>query len=555
MRRRGSWRRIWPVSSVVLTVLAGSTIVPATVSVAGVSSPTPCPGVPLTLNLGTAAPVLLVHGFNDGPSRFTQGSPSLVDAIKTAVPGTKSITFDYHLVAKNWVTDPAIGAQLAQCITWLATRSDKQKGPGRIIIVAHSMGGLAVRCALSAACVKTAPADPKLIRLLITLGTPNTGSNPQTLGPIADTVCGWISACDALIELRNASTAAQAMVPHSNQLKVLAALPPQIPLVAIAGEITITTDLFGSGLNAISTGAGGVFNDGDAVVPVPSALAEAQSSPGHDRRGAKSIVVNCGSVPINLAVPWSLETIALKAPAPPVSCWHLTETTDSRWQSDITAAIQPAAQALSLRACTPAALLTAMAAKDPTGATGRKIVAYACKSGWAVTEVHQPLTLSTGSVVQDTGFAVLRQKEAGWTDEGIGDGTCLNPGVCSGYSLPAPALLAALLKKAGISVPAPCTQAAVTSAVAPSMNAPQRGVGKWNVSGYACQDGYSLALINVSQGLDLVAILQQQGSSWEPVYGPTEGLCIEPIDLQFCPNHKLPLPRAILHALIAATSP
>jgi hypothetical protein len=99
---------------------------------------------------------------------------------------------------------------------------------------------------------------------------------------------------------------------------------------------------------------------------------------------------------------------------------------------------------------------------------------------------------------------------------------------------------------------APCTQPAMTSAVAPSMNAPREGGVKWAVATYVCRDGYALADINVVQGLDVVAILKQQGSSWIPVYGPTEGLCIEPVDLQFCPNHRLPLPLAVLQTLEAA---
>jgi hypothetical protein len=86
------------------------------------------------------------------------------------------------------------------------------------------------------------------------------------------------------------------------------------------------------------------------------------------------------------------------------------------------------------------------------------------------------------------------------------------------------------------------------------MNAPQQGGVQWNVSAYACKDGYSLVRIHVNQGLDVVAILKQQGSSWKPVYGPTEGLCIEPVDLAYCPNHQLPLPLPVLQSLEAATT-
>jgi hypothetical protein len=98
---------------------------------------------------------------------------------------------------------------------------------------------------------------------------------------------------------------------------------------------------------------------------------------------------------------------------------------------------------------------------------------------------------------------------------------------------------------------APCTQQALTNAVVPSMNAFKENRADWKVADYVCQDGYAYVPVIVTQGLDLVAILKQQGLSWTAVYGPTEGLCIEPVDLQFCPHHKLPLPLPVLRTLLA----
>ena len=104
------------------------------------------------------------------------------EAITKGVPGVTVVTpFDYYSTAHQatgWVTDPAIGAALATDITCLASASAAQGGPGEVIIVAHSMGGLAVRCAVDQACVgqghKAANADQ--IGLVVTLGTPNLGS-------------------------------------------------------------------------------------------------------------------------------------------------------------------------------------------------------------------------------------------------------------------------------------------------------------------------------------------------------------------------------------------
>ncbi len=110
-------------------------------------------------------------------------------------------------------------------------------------------------------------------------------------------------------------------------------------------------------------------------------------------------------------------------------------------------------------------------------------------------------------------------------------------------------VVSAIKAAAGAMVIAPCTAAALTSAISGGSQA--HLVPGWSVSGYACDSGYALANINVPHGLSLVAVLKQQGTSWTVIYGPTEGLCIEPIDLQFCPNHQLPLPKSVLQILTA----
>ena len=450
MSRINARRSTCLVIPVVLVILAWTAALPAVASTSGTfSSPTPCPGIPLKLQLGTTTPVLLVHGFNEGPGVFTTGSPSLESAVNHTLGSLVTlVTFEYSEANTQWVTAAPIAPALAQCITWLAHTSDTQGGPGRVIIVAHSMGGLAVRCAVDPACVKgNQAANTSLIGLVITLGTPNLGSSPQTAGAVDDTICSWIPACNAFLQLRN-TRAAKAMVPGSSELAQLPLLPASIPVDAIAGQVTFTTNLFGSVLGGISTF---VKDDGDLVVPVTSALADARQGALHAGPGANSTTVDCGSVPLELLDEWSAASAALKAPAPPVTCWHLSETTDSRWQADIIAAIRPASQALSLRACTPAALSAALAAKDPTNGTQRTLVTSACNSGWALAEVHQPLTLNDGSVVQDTGFAILQQGSSAWSSEGLNDGTCLHAGLCPGYALPPPAVLQLLLQKTGLS--------------------------------------------------------------------------------------------------------
>lgn len=531
----------WLMIPLALAILSWTAALPAFASAAGLSSnPEPCPGVSAALHLGTAAPVLLVHGFNESPGAFTgEGSPTLENAISSAFPGAvKVVTFDYSKWSRLWVTFTLIGPQLAKCITWLAHTSAQQKGPGQVIIVAHSMGGLAVRCAVDPTCASDQAADPNLIGLVITLGTPNTGSQPQSLGPVLDTVCTTLSWCNDLLILRD-SPAAQAMTPGSGDLDKLPFLPVAVPVDAVAGRITVTTNLFGHKY---------VLKDlGDVIVPVSSALADAKQGALHDGPGANKTTVNCGTVSVTQLAGWAKESASKLAPAPPVTCWHLTETIDAPWQSDITAAIKAALQGL----CTPAAIDTALAAKDPANAAQRTLVKYACAGKWAVAEVHQPLTLSDGSVVQTTGIAILKQTDSGSSSEGLSDGTCLAvPGTCPGVALPPPAVLRLLLQEAGIklaSATAPCTSAALTTALDAQINQP----GGWKVLSFACQNGYSFASINpVTGGMQAVAILQQQGSMWKVLYSG-EGICLPPDQNQsMCKGYKQPMPIALLESLM-----
>lgn len=434
--------------------LRGASPAAASPSVALALGGASCPGAD---GLGTSIPVLLVHGFRDGPATWTAGGTRSMAAAIERVAQVKAVpALDYSSQNTSWVTNSAIGPALAQRITCLAAASARLGGPGKVIIVAHSMGGLAIRCAVDPACAAKA-ANPDQIALVITLDTPNLGSPlagpvPQkahfketgVISTLMASACDSAAACRDFLLLGPATQASQAMASGSAQLRNLPALPASVPVFAMAGQITVTDTMFSVPLQT--------WDIGDGVVLEQSALAEApalgaQTGP-HAGPGSGHATIPCGTADMSQFDLWNtgpvpqLRNLAL-------NCVHWTEITNSAWQADVVAAIKAAASAMSA---------------------------------------------------------------------------------------------------------APCSAAAMTSAVAAIMNAPQQGGVKWNVSNYACQDGYSLVRIDVYQGMGLVAILRQQGSSWKPVYGPTEGLCIEPVDLQYCPNHKLPLPLAILQSLEAKIS-
>jgi hypothetical protein len=432
-------------------------------NVTGAAADVTCPG---GSSVGAKVPVLLVHGLGAASTFFTEpnqwtkqaGTQPLAAAIMNALGNSVSISeFDYNNAktqsATDWVNNPLIGPALATRINCLAAASRRGGGPGKVIIIAHSMGGLAVRCAVDAACAGSAPANASLIGLEITLGTPNLGTFP---GLVAEGtwLCDSVWGCPGLLKLAN-TQAGQAFDPNSALLRQLPLLPVQVPVHAFAGETTLSTSLFDAG--PFSFGTTQAQDIGDIAVPVNSALAEMPAcqppdplpvrgfSCGttslHAGPGAGVTIENCGNINIPKLDAWQLAASASQALHLP--CWHLSEAANSQWQSDIISAVHSAAAALES---------------------------------------------------------------------------------------------------------APCTAAAITSAIRAT---PQGHLGSgWQVYGYACDSGYALAYISVPQGLALEAVLKQQGRSWTAVYGPTEGLCLQPIDLQFCPNHQLPLPKPILEALI-----
>lgn len=91
---------------------------------------------------------------------------SMIGQIQT-VPGAAVFTFDYHVDSGKWVTDNNIGPRLGEAIDSLFEASGGEK----VIVVAHSMGGLATRYALQEDASRV-----KKVSTAVTMGTPNTGS-------------------------------------------------------------------------------------------------------------------------------------------------------------------------------------------------------------------------------------------------------------------------------------------------------------------------------------------------------------------------------------------
>lgn len=223
-------------------------------------------------------PVLFVHGFAGGPSNFRaehDDRPSMLERVG-GVRGVATYTFSYSAHSLAWVTDPAVGPALADAITCVADQHAH-----RVVVVAHSMGGLAAQFAQGQA-VDGQPVGG-LIERVITVGTPFDGAQLLSFASGAGGVIfkeiseAALDRCDRADRQRRArnfcgllgtteTPAVQAMIPGSASLDALPPWQPHLARYPIAGDIDVTVGAFGLEQ---------VFGVGDLAVSVDSAVAGA----------------------------------------------------------------------------------------------------------------------------------------------------------------------------------------------------------------------------------------------------------------------------------------
>jgi pimeloyl-ACP methyl ester carboxylesterase len=260
-------------------------------------------------------PVLFVHGFGGGPGNFHQrrdDRASMLDEV-ASVDGVTAYTFDYSDHALAWVTKPAIGPALARSIDCLARASGR-----KVVVVAHSMGGLATRFAQGQV-IHGRPVSDSLARV-VTIGTPTEGvlllsftngtvSNAivQAAVDAAGEVCSdqpkekRRRLCQLLDEAD--APAVTAMAPHAAALDDLPPWGAGVVVHPIAADLELRLSVFGIGTTV---------SLGDIVVTVDSATAD--PSPGE-----RPLVVRCRA---NLT---DLVTVVDQSP-----CSHANEVANRR---------------------------------------------------------------------------------------------------------------------------------------------------------------------------------------------------------------------------------
>jgi hypothetical protein len=188
--------------------------------------------------VGQAWPVIFVHGFHQGPNDWGLVNDyyraSMAYKVK-AIPGAWVSFFNYGATSTNWVSDPSNGPALARYVHAVAQASQAAHGPGKVILVTFSMGGLMARFV---AATSMRAAD---IAMVITIGTPHEGTG---WGNGFDWACGSSIGRQQFDKVFGAGaceqwSAPRGMTAFSPDIAALGELPPGIALHEIAGDETL----------------------------------------------------------------------------------------------------------------------------------------------------------------------------------------------------------------------------------------------------------------------------------------------------------------------------
>lgn len=259
-------------SAVVALLLMAQVIVAPVASAAAGASCTATAAAPVTGLSATRRPVVFVHGWTGKP--MTDAAAKLQQQLGDRI---STYTFDYSRWALHWASDNHIAPCLADYVNTLSAAHTKVHGDGKVAVIAHSMGGLAIRYAMDPAVVKS-PVTAATVPDIITIGTPQLGS-PFGGPGVAD---WWSEVLTHFGRERPPANASggRCLAPHEKGAPLLAGcgpLPPYLPagvtLTQLAGDITVDRTLFGRTVYTLP-----LFTDG--IVPVPSAHGYVTSGDG-----------------------------------------------------------------------------------------------------------------------------------------------------------------------------------------------------------------------------------------------------------------------------------
>ena len=271
-------------------VTAATAVTTSVDSVAATTDAKPC-----VSNIKNRDAVILVHGLFSSRDAWGKDddSYSLPSNIRKQFPSAYVDRFDYKAHNVNWVDNPNIGPKLAERINCLAASTHR-----KVIVIGHSMGGLATRYALN-----YDKQAAKNTGLVITIGTPHLGSLwANGVDSVLYTACHPVGIGSLRVKQITIPTgdngpcsasAFEGLSVFNKKITSLAKFPSSIPVESIAGDATL---ILNDGFHKVNF----PFY-GDTVVNTVSALQEM----AHPNQGGGEMTARCSG-----NWPWELH------------CWH-----------------------------------------------------------------------------------------------------------------------------------------------------------------------------------------------------------------------------------------
>jgi pimeloyl-ACP methyl ester carboxylesterase len=274
-----------------------------------------------------SVPVVFIHGIISKAQIWKTTTPGSIAYQAARISGVTAWTFNYQPESLDWVTNPAIGPAFADRLACLANASGHN-----VIVVAHSMGGLATQFAV-------AQPDPyggtvaSHVAEVITIGTPYQGSEVLTamqlarlgvnidpadyrlavLGDAVLSACAGHTSGPCALPAVLPSQVGTALELNSPAIAHLPPWPTSLPVLDLAGDMGLR---IGVGPFVVHR-----FDVGDVAVTVGSASAHNTT--------AGPIIKHCNTL--------TLLDEVLGDPAP---CFHTDLPNDSDIIADVLNAVQ-----------------------------------------------------------------------------------------------------------------------------------------------------------------------------------------------------------------------
>lgn len=411
---------------------------------------------------GGYTPILLVHGFTGNPDIWSQaidGSTlpgpvnssgrSLQDNLR-GLPGAAVYTLDYQSTSARWLTEPGTGGEAFTTAVDCLTTADAFEAR-QLAVVAHSMGGLIARWAVTAA----PGADQRAQRLgpVVTLGTPYEGS---WLAAAAHNLLGLLDAntgglrglvhlllrgcraspddgCGPLREALEYLATTEAFVPGSPQLRALPEWPPSVQVHTLASR-TLLADV---GATLFFTSTGQTLDLGDGVVAADSAttgdhpqrIPECEYTASLTRAGFDRLLMTAGQRAAIDTPNYHPLVNLIYSTSTASTCGHSRQHRLIQLTNEVLGIIADAITAAGPAGCPTAEELATLAQERGTGAYDRDEPTMVhpdsilcTEDGWVY--ARTAFCLSMGSdgchLWSDGGHTVWRWHNAGWTLEHIG---------------------------------------------------------------------------------------------------------------------------------------